>query len=502
MPKDWQIRQEILDGYGSPAYTHKGLAEFSSRTIEFEQPVRRFFAAVETAQIPTFYERRADTMNGQTKLISLSLVGVLAAHLLSLPAAALQLSGNLGIHDPSTIHKEGNRYYTFATGFPASPINMKYSDNFTAWQAGPNGAVFPSIPSWAFTEVTDNGEDGIPDNMWAPDVFYFNNQYRMYYSVSTFGSQNSVIGLATNTTLDFNNPAYDWVDQQLVIESELGSQWNAIDPGIFFDDDTQRMWMTWGSFWDGIFITELDPDTGKRITPNSQTFRLADRSSIEAPYMVKHDGNYYLFVNHGSCCQGVNSTYRIRVGRSASPTGPFIDRSGANMLTGSGELFLGTEGDVIGPGHFSSFAEDGTNYFGFHFYNGASGGAATYAIREYIWTEDGWPQALPEEPLPPVGDYNGNFVVDAADYVIWRDTLGSTTDLRANGSNVGRSANKIDQLDYLVWRSNFGDTAAGGSGASSLMGSAGTIPEPSSVYLAATLAAFLFQRRRLRYLRC
>jgi len=435
----------------------------------------------------------------ETKLNALSLLGVLAAQFVCLPAAAVHLSGDLGIHDPSTILKEGNRYYTFATGFPASPINMKYSDNFTAWQAGPNGAVFPSIPSWAFTEVTDNGEDGIPDNMWAPDVFHFNNEYRMYYSVSTFGSQNSVIGLATNTTLDFNNPNYDWVDQQMVIESEVGSTWNAIDPGIFYDQDTERMWMTWGSFSDGIFITELDPLTGKRIAPNSPTTRLADRSSIEAPYMLKHDDQYYLFVNHGSCCQGVNSTYRIRVGRSTSPTGPFIDRAGASMLTGGGEPFLDTEGDVIGPGHFSSFIEDDTNYFGFHFYNGASGGAATYAIREYVWTEDDWPEAVPETPLPPVpppGDYNGNLVVDAADYTIWRDTLGSRTDLRANGANFAGSAGVIDQLDYLIWRNNFGDTAGVGSGASSSTGFAGTIPEPSSVYLAAMVAAILFQRRR------
>jgi len=133
-------------------------------------------------------------MNTRHRFIWCSLLGSFAAQLLCFPAAAVPLTGSLGIHDPSRIHLEDGRYYTFATGFPASPIRMKYSDDFTTWNSAPNGAVFQSIPQWAFDEVTDNGENDIPDNMWAPSVIHFNNEYRMYYSVSTFGSQNSVLG--------------------------------------------------------------------------------------------------------------------------------------------------------------------------------------------------------------------------------------------------------------------------------------------------------------------
>jgi hypothetical protein len=75
------------------------------------------------------------------------------------------------------------------------------------------------------------------------------------------------------------------------------------------------------------------------------------------------------------------------------------------------------------------------------------------------------------------GDYNGNGVVDAADYTIWRDTLNSTTDLRANGDNSGASAGKIDQADYLFWKSHFG--MHGGSGAETVS----TVPEPASSVL-------------------
>ena len=119
--------------------------------------------------------------------------------------------------------------------------------------------------------------------MWAPDIIKFNDEYRLYYSVSSFGSRDSVIGMATNTTLDFNDPNYQWVDQELVIKSENGpssqNPYNAIDPAIFFDPSTERMWMTWGSFTRGIYMTELDPDSGKRITPDSPTMNIARRAT-------------------------------------------------------------------------------------------------------------------------------------------------------------------------------------------------------------------------------
>jgi len=435
-------------------------------------------------------------MHMRTRLMLRPLFGIVALLVACLPAAALPLTGSLDIHDPSRVVKDGNRYYVFATGSAASPINMKYSDDLTRWFAAPGGAVVSSIPQWAQQEVPGNAPPNGDGNMWAPSIFHFNNEYRLYYSVSSFGSQESVIGLATNTTLDFfNDPNYQWVDQQLVVKSEVGDSYNAIDPAIFYDDDTQKMWMSWGSFWDGIFVTELDPDTGKRITPDSPIVNVADRSSIEASYMLKHDDYYYLFVNHGSCCRGVNSTYRIRVGRGTSPTGPFVDRDGDDMLNGGGELFLGTEDNFIGPGHFSSFSEDGVDYFGFHYYDGNSGGAARYAIREYDWTEDDWPEALPEPPVPPAGDYNGDFVVNAADYTVWRNTLGSTTDLRANGSNFGPSAGVIDQFDYLVWRSNFGTSALDGSGAASSFAEVPAVPEPSSLAVAFITVAALVLRR-------
>ena len=100
------------------------------------------------------------------------LFGGIAVQLICSPAAAVDLTGSLRLHDPSRIQKQGNRYYTFATGSASAPIASKYSDNFTTWQNGP--AVFSGIPAWAQAEVPNN-----PGFMWAPDVFYFNGQYRL-----------------------------------------------------------------------------------------------------------------------------------------------------------------------------------------------------------------------------------------------------------------------------------------------------------------------------------
>jgi arabinan endo-1,5-alpha-L-arabinosidase len=399
-------------------------------------------------------------------------IGMATIQMACVTAAAVPLSGQRRIHDPARINKLGDRYYTYGTGSPGAPIATRYSDDFTDWHNGPT--VFGGIPAWAQAEVPNN-----PGFMWAPDVFHFGDEYRMYYSVSSFNSQISVIGMATNTTLDFNSPNYAWVDQGMVIDSEVESPYNTIDPGVFYDDSTSRMWLTFGSFWSGVYITELDPATGKRITPNSSTKNIARNpvdppDAIEAPFLTERDGYYYLFVNWDTCCQGTNSTYKIRVGRSASPNGPFLDRNGTDMVSGGGELFLATEGSVIGPGHFSEYSENNIDYFSYHYYDGNDNGRSKLAIDEFSYTFDGWP--ILASDLPP-GDYNRDGKVDAADYTVWRNSLGSTSDLLANGDDEGSSHGIVDEADYEIWRNNFGTlytdfTGAGGIGEA--------VPEPLS----------------------
>jgi arabinan endo-1,5-alpha-L-arabinosidase len=294
----------------------------------------------------------------------------------------LQLSGVVKAHDPSSLLKQGDRFYYFCTG---RGILTRSSTDLKTWEAGP--PVFSTPPAWWKESVP-----GWKADVWAPDVAYFNGQYYLYYSISVFGKQTSAIGLATSPTLDPNDPNYRWTDKGMVLQTRDGDPYNAIDPCIFKDDDGS-LWLTFGSYWNGIYIVPLDPKTGKRSQPDTAPKHLAKNSSIEASTLYRRGEYYYLFVNWGSCCQGVKSTYNIRVGRGKSPTGPFYDHEGLDLAEGGGTLFLDKEGKYFGPGHISIFAKDGQDFFSFHYYDSENNGRRTYGIRRLYWTDSGWPTA-------------------------------------------------------------------------------------------------------------
>ncbi len=253
-------------------------------------------------------------------------------------------------------------------------------------------AVFTNVPAWTTAAVP--GFTGI---FWAPDVLFFNGQYHLYYAVSTFGSQVSAIGLVTNPTLDPSDPSYSWTDHGQVIASTNGSAYNTIDPSFSWDN-SGNLWMAFGSYWSGIYLVQLDPVTGLRLAPNSPTYSLAYNSSIEASYLWRRGGYYYLFVNWGSCCDGVDSTYNIRVGRSTSITGPYLDRNGVNMAFGGGTPFMQANGKYTGPGHVGILNEGGVLSLTHHYYDANSWapqygayGSPDFAMLPLSWTADNWP---------------------------------------------------------------------------------------------------------------
>ncbi len=135
------------------------------------------------------------------------------------------------------------------------------------------------------------------------------------------------------------------------IQSNNGSIFNAIDPSIL-QASTGNLWMAFGSFNNGIFVTELDSTTGER-SPSSPLVNVANHSEIEGAALIEHGGYYYMMTNWGGCCSGIDSGYKIHMGRSTSPTGPFLDKSGVNLLAGGGTLFYEADGARIGPGHFA-----------------------------------------------------------------------------------------------------------------------------------------------------
>ena len=295
------------------------------------------------------------------------------------PARALQ--GPTGIHDPSTIIKSGNTYWTFATG---QGIYSLYSTDLVKWTPGPR-AVFPNnaYPAWINAKMPGFG--GI---FWAPECVFQNGKYYLYYSCSTFGSKVSAIGLATNVTLDPANPNYNWIDEGEVISTNNGSAVNAIDPAIY-RDASNNLWMVYGSYFGGIRIIQLDAAAGKPIAGAPQA--AVANGDVEAAYVKQHGAFYYLFINRGTCCQGSNSTYRILVGRSASPNGPFLDKNGADLNNGGGTVLLSGSGRYRGPGHTGIFEENGTAYFSHHYYDSYEGGAPKLGLAKLTWDTADWP---------------------------------------------------------------------------------------------------------------
>lgn len=298
--------------------------------------------------------------------------------------ALLRQSGSrgIGVHDPSTIVKCNDEYWIFFTGRNTPSIHSK---DLITWTRGPLANSAP--PPWVRDAVPQNrGND-----FWAPDVIKVGNQYMLFFSASSFGKNTSGIGVATSPTLDPNNPTYKWTDGGIVVQSHENDDFNTIDPAAFLDTDG-KLWLTFGSFWSGIKLIELDPATGKRIALDSPMYSLAHWNSIEAPYIYKHDNHYFLFVSLGMCCRGVNSTYHTRVGRSDKVTGPYLDKGGKDLLLGGGTTIIDKEGPFIGPGHAGIIEENGQSWFSCHFYDGTARGQSKLAIRPLTWSGDGWPE--------------------------------------------------------------------------------------------------------------
>lgn len=306
------------------------------------------------------------------------------------PLTNYELTGYVApVHDPSII-RQNSTYYVFVTDAGQSgDIPIRCSTDRIAWTNC--GTVFSALPSWV--------ADTVPGatNIWAPDISYFNGTYHLYYAVSTFGSNTSAIGLATNTTLDQTDSRYKWVDQGPVLTSNIYSNFNAIDPNVLVDSDGS-VWLTYGSFWSGIFQQQINPATGA-VMSGSTTYHLAERASsvpgdpVEGSSLVHTGGYYYLFVSWDTCCASnpANSNYKIVVGRGTSPHGPFLDESGVDMLSGGGTILLQGNSMWSGPGGQTAYIDPAVgNLIVFHALNLAQNGLDYLFVRSLSFP-NGWP---------------------------------------------------------------------------------------------------------------
>ncbi|MEU0737937.1 arabinan endo-1,5-alpha-L-arabinosidase [Streptomyces sp. NPDC006134] len=286
------------------------------------------------------------------------------------------ITGQQIIHDPTVLRLKSGGYVAYSTG---GIIGARTSDDRVHWKDA--GNAFAEPPAWWY-EYNDTGDP------WAPDLSYRDGRYWLYYAVSSWGTNHSAIGVATSPS---GLPG-TWTDHGKVFTSETTDHWNAIDPALIKADG--RLWMAFGSYWSGIRMVELDPRTGKAL-PGAPVHHLATRPdepyAVEGPAVVKHGRYYYLFASHDACCSGVNSTYKIKVGRSTSVTGPYTDSTGKPLLEGGGDLLLAGHGRYVGTGGQSVFRTQGQDWLAYHYYDAEDAGTPKLGLNRLSWGRDGWP---------------------------------------------------------------------------------------------------------------
>lgn len=282
---------------------------------------------------------------------------------------------NESLPDPTVIKADDGYFYLYATE------NIK------------NVPIFRSrdLVNWrymgtAFTNQTR--PQMVPDGrVWAPDINLIDSKYVMYYSKSTWGGEwECGIGVATA-----NHPTGPFTDVgKLFISSEIGVQ-NSIDP-FFIEEEDGRKFLFWGSFR-GIYAIQLSDD-GLSVMPGAEKVQIAG-TLTEGTYIYKRNGYYYLFGSAGTCCDGLNSTYRVMVARSENLMGPYVNRGGKPALDNNFTLLLQKSNKVVGPGHNSEIVTDdaGQYWMLYHGFDAADpdGGRKVY-LDQITWDNDGWPQ--------------------------------------------------------------------------------------------------------------
>ena len=320
-------------------------------------------------------------------------------------------------HDPVMAYENGT-YYLLSTG---NGLQWATSKDRKTWIVQPMPFI-EHLPKWTHDSVP-----GFRNHVWAPDIIRWHDRWWLTYSCSTFGKNTSAIGLMSSDRLNGQ-----WKDEGCLVKSEAKrNDWNAIDSNIAIDEN-DTPWLVWGSFWDGIQIARLEwrVESGKFATApvsssdavanstlstlncktiarrymkgdpkaaENPTSKFAGRNSIEAPFIFKKNGWYYLFVSWDYCCRGAKSNYRVAVGRSKNIAGPYLDREGKDMLVGGGTLFLeGDKKEYEAAGHCAAYTfttpqGDEEDIFICHGYSTKLKGMAILIQRPIQWTADGWP---------------------------------------------------------------------------------------------------------------
>lgn len=358
-------------------------------------------------------------------------------------------------HDPG-IFKDGDWYYTFSTdanvgGNPRPGIQIRKSKDLINWSFA--GTVFDDVPAEAKAWTGASG-------LWAPDMIKMKEYYYVYYCASQFGKTRSFIGVARSKAI--GGP---WEDLGEVFKTDYDDENNAIDPNIVRDENG-NLYMCYGSFFGGIYISKLDPLTGKLMNYGRGTLIARRNTSvdraIEGPYIVYNNETkkYFLFVSFDS----LFNDYNVRVGCSDNIEGPFKDYNG-NLLTDinedqkeigtkilGGYRFKNSEG-WIAPGH-NSVLRDGEDFYIVHHARAQRDKRWHYLhVRKLLWTDEGWPVVSPEryagEKEEPIdrgmlyGEWEA-IVLDKQDNL---QLTANTFKLLEDGSINSKSSNSFWEFD-------------------------------------------------------
>ena len=277
---------------------------------------------------------------------------------------ALALNGEPYIHDPSTVIYDNGKYYAFGTG---------------------GGGLISDDGGWTWHSGAVRPGGGV-----APDVIKIGDKIFMTYAVGgggMSGGHASNVKTMWTKTLDPTSPDFKFNDDSVVAGSNGVEDADAIDPSFLYQGG--HLWLSYGTYFGFIRVLELDPKTAKRL-PGAKPVDVA--IDMEATDLIYKDGWYYLLGTQGTCCDGANSTYNIRAGRSKNVTGPYVDNMGVELLKGGGKLVAAASGRFIGLGHFGRLIlGDGVEKFSCHYEADLDrSGRSVLDIRPLLW-KDGWP---------------------------------------------------------------------------------------------------------------
>jgi beta-xylosidase len=274
------------------------------------------------------------------------------------------------IPDPSIIRVE-NDYYAVGTSCDFAPnYPIYHSTDLVNWTR--ISSVFNEPPAWT------------SDDFWAPELFYKDGTFFVYYTTKRKDNRIACIGVATTKEISTG-----FTDHGIIIE--WGDE--AIDAFVFKDDD-EKLYITWKAYGltEGrdieILASELSPDGLSLVGDH---FTLTDFSAgwhgagDEGQCIVKRNEYYYMFYSIGGCCDN-RCDYRVKVARSKNLHSgweqlpePILQGSDVWLCTGHGTL-------VTTP--------DNRDFYLYHSYNatdfefiGRQG-----MLDEIFWDkETGWP---------------------------------------------------------------------------------------------------------------